>query len=124
MKILIVYRDFLLDGGLPHDVRSFVSNFPDDAVVTIISKGSEFNSFNFRGNIIEVDSMLEVFLKNFSQNYDYAVYIGFSSLYNVFLAKKINVPYLVLPFSQVNRFLDYDNPFFEHIIPDVKKLEN
>ena len=124
MKILIIYRDFLLGGGVPSDARSFVSNFPDDVSVSVICKGKELNSYDFRGNIITIDSMREAVLRSFSQDYDYAVYIGFSSLYNVFLAKKINIPYLVLPFSQVNRFLDYDNPFFEKIIPDVKNLEN
>jgi len=124
MKVLIVYRDFLLDGGLPKDARSFVSEFPEEVDITVICKKKESNKISFNGNIFTVDSIKDIMLKTFAQNYDYVIYIGFSSLYNVFLAKKINVPYVILPFSQINRFLDYDNPFFEHILPDVKNLEN
>ena len=38
MRVLIVYRDFLLKGGLPVDARNFASNFPKGISVTVVCK--------------------------------------------------------------------------------------
>ena len=124
MRLLIVYRDFLLKGGLPTDARNFVSNFPKNVTSTIICKeNDEFkNELNFE--VMTLNSLKEIIGSNLNLNYDYAIFIGFSSLYNVLVALKIKIPYVLLPFSQINHFLDYDNPFYEHILPDVKNLEN
>ena len=70
-----------------------------------------------------MNSIRDILSKTIRFNYDYCVFIGFSSIYNFFISRKIKIPYIVLPFSQINHFLDYDNPFYEKILPDVRSLE-
>lgn len=123
MRVLIVYRDFLLNGGLPVDARKFVSNFPKDVCVTVACKENVKLRKELSFNFIILDSAIDILTETIDSSFDYGVFIGFSSLYNVLLAIKIKTAYVVLPFSQINHFLDYDNPFFEKILPDVRSLE-
>ena len=123
MRVLIVYRDFLLKGGLPVDARNFASNFPKGISVTVVCKENIKLIKKLSFNFIILNSIRDILSKTIRFNYDYCVFIGFSSIYNFFISRKIKIPYIVLPFSQINHFLDYDNPFYEKILPDVRSLE-
>lgn len=123
MKLLFVYRDFLKEGGLPVDTRSFISNLPSDINVTVVCHENIELQSSLPFKFIIINSFEDIFFKPIEDNFDYCVFLGFSSLYNNFLALRIKIPYIILPFSQINRFLDYDNPFYQDILPEVRSLE-
>ena len=123
MNLLFVYRDFLKEGGVPVDVRSLISNLPSDTNVTIVCHENIELQTSLKFKFITINSFSDFLSKPITNNFDYCIFLGFSSIYNILLACRINIPYIILPFSQINRFLDYDNPFYKHVLPDVRSLE-
>jgi hypothetical protein len=123
MELLFVYRDFLKEGGLPADARSFITNLPPVINVTVLCHENQKLKPSLKLNYITINSFREILTKAIDNKFNYCIFLGFSSLYNISLALRIKVPYVILPFSQINRFLDYDNPFYKDILPEVRGLE-
>jgi len=122
-EILFVYKDFLGKGGFPSEIRELVTHLPKYTRVTVICEVGDFKYLKKGISYIYINSLKDIFNLKSNIQFHQIVFCGFSSLYNICISLKIKQNYVVLPFSQINVFLDFDNPFEKNALPIVKTLE-
>lgn len=124
MRLLFVYKDFLGKGGFPNEIRTLVLNFSKSIDIDIICRKeiTELEQKNIK--FIFIENLKEALLYKNQILYNKVIFCGYSSMYNVILSFKIKQEYIVLPFSQINTFLDFDNPFEKNSLPIISNLEN
>lgn len=127
MKILFIYKDLLKEGGMPQEIRNLISAFDNDVHVSVLCEMLQHN-FLHRKNINIAPIKNNLNRRYFRKNaFDICIFVGFSDLINIRMSRyvlKERIPYVILPLSQINSFLDFDNPFEKNALPDVRLLEN
>lgn len=130
-KIVFVFPARMTAGGMPDDTRHFISAVSEahDGPVVLLSQGEPVDSPSLLGKIdcvnLDVPGAPEKVFDSLAKH-DVTVFITFSSLLNVRLAKQLRLRglrYSVLPAWQVHEFLDWDRPFARDAVPTIQSSE-
>lgn len=130
-KIVFVFPARMTAGGMPDDTRQFIAAVSQahDGDVLLLSQGTpDDDSRQLSGvSLVDLDGQggTEHVFDRLTPN-DITVFITFSSLINVRLAKRLRargLRYTVLPAWQVHEFLDWDRPFMRNAVPTIQSSE-
>jgi hypothetical protein len=124
MKILFVYKYFLKKGGFPQELSSFINGLPNLDTIDVICECSDGDIvINSKiNNIFKVNTLFDIIKLNV-KNYNFVIFVTYSSMYNFLISVKVFSKYIIIPYSQINSFLDYDNIVEKNVAPVIKKLE-
>jgi glycosyltransferase involved in cell wall biosynthesis len=130
-KIVFVFPARMTAGGMPDDSREFISAVSQahEGDVLLLSQGTPDDDSGQLSSVSLVDldeqGATEHVFDTLTPN-DITVFITFSSLINVRLAKGLRargLRYTVLPAWQVHEFLDWDRPFRRNAVPTIQSSE-
>lgn len=131
-RILFVIPYRLTEGGMPDDTKMFISavqsQFSGSVALLTIDPPPQLHSQLHGVDISDLNSGGLEIHRQFQalQPNDVTVFITFSNLMNVSLAKQLrrmSRRYCVLPAWQVSDFLDWDRPFPKGAVPTIRASE-
>jgi glycosyltransferase involved in cell wall biosynthesis len=130
-KIVFVFPARMTAGGMPDDARQFIAavSKTHDGDVVLLSQGTPDDGAGQLDSVSLVDLNVPGATEHVFDTLtpeDITVFITFSSLINVRLAKALRARglcYTVLPAWQVHDFLDWDRPFARNAVPTIQASE-
>ena len=119
----------LHSGGAPEDYHTLAYEIAKIGnEVIIFHKGTAGRSKYKEISYIDFNfSQLQMVLRNKDKKETSAIVIGYSSLWSLAytgLCKLLGIRVTLIAVNQINRFLDFDNPFSKNVVPSITNIES